>query len=170
LFERITYIVFLPAALIVRATIPTVDDETYNRCGGWRSCHARAPRLPHGPCRFFSIITPLCAGLFLLAGTGNIGSTIGSGFPAWALVLLLGVALGVVVFMTTRTAGPPRFYIVRAPLMAGGGTGSDGSEEQFFVPVAFVLSVMWVYVVANELVSLLQVRACRCGTFGAPWC
>lgn len=80
--------------------------------------------------------------MFFLLTIGMFNSDVGSGFPAWALVLIIGVALGVVVFLTTRSPGPPRYYLA-------------------FVPFAFVLSVCWVYVVANELVSLLQVRAVR---------
>jgi len=66
---------------------------------------------------------------------GNI--LIGGRFPAWALALCVGVLLAVIVAMTTRSDRRPCAHFL-------------------FAYLAFIVSVIWIYTTANEIVNLLQ--------------
>lgn len=62
---------------------------------------------------------------------------IGGKFPAWALALCAGLLLALVVAMTTKSEKRPRGH-------------------SLFAYLAFVISVVWIYTTANEIVNLLK--------------
>jgi len=66
---------------------------------------------------------------------GNI--LIGGGFPVWALALCGGVVLAFIVAMATTSNRRPRAHFL-------------------FGYLAFVVSVIWIYTTATEIVNLLQ--------------
>nr|XP_022342297.1 mitochondrial sodium/calcium exchanger protein-like [Crassostrea virginica] len=63
--------------------------------------------------------------------------TIGGSFPVWALVLIIGIVLSLIVFFTSKNDEPPKYHPV-------------------FAYVGFMVAVVWIYSVANEVVNILQ--------------
>ncbi|GFO27623.1 sodium/potassium/calcium exchanger 6, mitochondrial [Plakobranchus ocellatus] len=76
--------------------------------------------------------------VFASLGTGVGTKTIGSTFPVYVLVIILAAALAIGIFLTTKTTRRPRFHTALAYL-------------------GFVVSVVWIYCIANEIVNILQV-------------
>ncbi|XP_046544014.1 mitochondrial sodium/calcium exchanger protein-like isoform X6 [Haliotis rubra] len=58
-------------------------------------------------------------------------------FPLWGLVMIIGGVLAVSVFCVTRNTDKPRFHAL-------------------FAYLGFVVAVVWIYSVANEIVNILQ--------------
>lgn len=80
----------------------------------------------------------LTTGLLFASLATKVGlNTIGGSFPVWALVLIIGVALSLLVFFTSKNDQQPKYH----PL---------------FAYVGFVVAVVWIYSVANEVVNILQ--------------
>lgn len=80
----------------------------------------------------------LTTGLLFASLATKVGlNTIGGSFPVWALVLIIGVALSLLVFFTSKNDQQPKYH----PLYAY---------------VGFVVAVVWIYSVANEVVNILQ--------------
>ncbi|CAC5384113.1 SLC24A6 [Mytilus coruscus] len=63
--------------------------------------------------------------------------TIGGSFPVWVLLMVIGLILSIVVFCTSKNDVQP----VYQPALAYLG---------------FVLAVVWIYIIANEIVNILQ--------------
>lgn len=58
--------------------------------------------------------------------------------PAWILVVLIGVFFSIVVFFTSSPKNhPPPYYVV-------------------YIFLGIFMAVVWIYAIANELVSLLS--------------
>lgn len=77
-------------------------------------------------------------GLFFASIATGVGTkTIGGTFPVYVLVLVVALVVAVVVFVTTSTNKRPRFH-----------TG--------FAYLGFVVAVVWIYCIANEIVNILQ--------------
>ena len=67
------------------------------------------------------------------------GSTIGeAGYPVWALMVSGGILAAFVVAAVTDNHAPPKYHAAYGYL-------------------GFAVSVAWIYVVANEIVNVLQV-------------
>jgi len=89
---------------------------------------------------------PLCGLCFLLAplffvwATDNAGESLGKSFPVWALSVILGPIFALAVFSTTSwNKLPPKGYKV------------------VLLIISFSLSVVWIMLIANELVLLLGI-------------
>ena len=73
-----------------------------------------------------------------------LSATVGN-FPIYAIFLIAGAVLTVVVFAATRKSSlaevneAPSFYFA-------------------YTVVCFVVAIVWIYLVANEVVGLLKVR------------
>ncbi|GFR93467.1 sodium/potassium/calcium exchanger 6, mitochondrial [Elysia marginata] len=77
-------------------------------------------------------------GLFFASIATGVGTkTLGGTFPVYVLVLIVGAALAIFVFITTSTDKRPRFHTGLAYL-------------------GFVVAVVWIYCIANEIVNILQ--------------
>ena len=58
--------------------------------------------------------------------------------PVWGIAFIVGVALAVVVFFTTTLNQQPKFHWI-------------------FAYLGFLVSVVWIYTIANEIVNILTV-------------
>ncbi|KAK3084637.1 hypothetical protein FSP39_016661 [Pinctada imbricata] len=63
--------------------------------------------------------------------------TLGGSFPVWVLVLIIGICLSLLVFCTSQNDTPPKYHPV-------------------FAFLGFLVAVIWIYSVANEVVNILQ--------------
>lgn len=92
----------------------------------------------HNWTQYLSIINCVLGPVFTVfsvsAGLDRIG---GSEVRAWMLVLLGGFLLAILVSCTSRSSAPPVYHAA-------------------FAYAGFVISVVWIYIIANELVSLLK--------------
>jgi sodium/potassium/calcium exchanger 6 len=69
--------------------------------------------------------------------TGNIHKTIFGGFPIAVIILLIGLLIAGLIYKTTKYDTPPAYHWA-------------------FGYLGFVVSVTWIYGLANEVVDLLQ--------------
>ena len=118
-------------------------------------------------CATDSFFNVLLGGLYIISGV----------FPVWTLVLVLSVLVAIVVACTSRNDKPPVYHCVSLPLLhtlpshfplrvASSHSRHkhctiSPSSPQAFAWVGFVVSVVWIYCIANEIVNLLQVWRCH---------
>lgn len=75
--------------------------------------------------------------LFSVAAT-KVGFTmLGGSFPVWVLTLILGVLLAALVFFTSKNEVQPKYHAA-------------------FAYLGFLVAVIWIYSIANEIVNILQ--------------
>lgn len=94
--------------------------------------------------RSLASLSPVTVPLLVLLVTGHVKDRIHVGFlsrdvPIWELVVVGGLLVGIVVSFTTHRSHAPTSFLYSA----------------FFLLLAFVSCVCWIYAVANELVALL---------------
>lgn len=75
--------------------------------------------------------------LFSVAATKVGFHMIGGHFPAWALTLVLSIILAAVVFFTSKNEEHPKYHAA-------------------FAYLGFIVAVIWIYSIANEIVNILQ--------------
>ncbi|KAL4223077.1 Mitochondrial sodium/calcium exchanger protein [Mactra antiquata] len=75
--------------------------------------------------------------LFGVAATKVGFSKLGGSFPVWVLVLILGIMLAALVYFTSKNDTQPKYHSA-------------------FAYLGFVIAVVWIYSVANEIVNILQ--------------
>ncbi|KAK9123431.1 hypothetical protein Sjap_013033 [Stephania japonica] len=126
LFHKCLYILELPLYLPRRLTIPVVSEDK------WSKPFAVAS-VTFGPV-FLAIV---CCSKRSLSFEGRV--------IVYATSGLIGVLLGILSFLTTKSSAPPKKYLF---LWLIGG---------------FVMSVTWSYVTAQELVALLVSLGIICG-------
>ncbi|XP_003746887.1 mitochondrial sodium/calcium exchanger protein [Galendromus occidentalis] len=88
-------------------------------------------------CRLLNVLHCVTSPLALCFVSQTYASTVGDELPVPALVFIGGLCLAALVFFTSKHEEPPVYHSV-------------------YAFVGFVVSVSWVYVVANEVVSLLK--------------
>ncbi|XP_060067382.1 mitochondrial sodium/calcium exchanger protein-like [Ylistrum balloti] len=77
-------------------------------------------------------------GLFFSSLATKVGfDTIGGTFPLWALSLIIGAGLSLLVFFTSKDEVQPKYHPV-------------------FAYLGFLVACIWIYSVANEIVNILQ--------------
>ncbi|XP_052801563.1 mitochondrial sodium/calcium exchanger protein-like isoform X2 [Mya arenaria] len=79
------------------------------------------------------ILGPTFSMLATKVGLGTIGGT----FPIWALTLIVCVMLAAIVFFTSKNEQEPKYH-------------------PGFAYLGFVVAVVWIYSIANEIVNILQ--------------
>ncbi|XP_064651702.1 mitochondrial sodium/calcium exchanger protein-like [Lineus longissimus] len=79
------------------------------------------------------IVAPLFCVFAANAAMTNIGGVL----PVWGLVLMIGFSFSLLVFATSSHTEQPKYHWV-------------------FAYVAFIVSIFWIYTIANEIVNLLQ--------------
>ncbi|KFM81463.1 Sodium/potassium/calcium exchanger 6, partial [Stegodyphus mimosarum] len=87
-------------------------------------------------CRPLNIIHCLTSPMFVLLALGEYDQNVGK-IPIWGIVLLVSVAVATIVFFTSSNDSAPIYHGV-------------------FGYLGFIVSVLWVYVIASEIVSLLK--------------
>jgi sodium/potassium/calcium exchanger 6 len=88
--------------------------------------------------KFFAVICPIFIGPFILLAVNSLEYKLGGVFPLWILLMLIGACIGILIAFTSSWSQPPRKY------------------HFLFVFSGFACSVIWIYMVANELVDVLQ--------------
>lgn len=88
--------------------------------------------------QYLSAVQCVTAPLFTVAGAGFAGKMIHNVFPIWLVATMLGMVLAGAVLGATSYMRPPKAH----------------SAAAF---VGFIVSVVWIYSVANEIVNVLQV-------------
>lgn len=99
---------------------------------------ARLNRAPLRWHRWLSAINVLLFPIVATYGLAGLGSSVGnSSMPAWSLAILIGAFSSAIFVMATRNDQPPRWYGALAF-------------------VGFIAGIVWIYLIANQLVGLLQ--------------
>lgn len=79
-------------------------------------------------------------------------------FPVWTLVLIIGVLVAIVVACTSRNDRQPVYHCVGHQSTVSPSTALLLLYSlQVFAWLGFAIAVVWIYVIANEIVNLLQV-------------
>ncbi|ELU02575.1 hypothetical protein CAPTEDRAFT_98549, partial [Capitella teleta] len=112
-----------PGVIILRLAIPVVDEDRPNF--NW------SRPLNSLQC----LISPIIA--IFLANPSAALYYIGGMFPVWALVMVIGCVLGIVVFFTSTNEDPPKYHWA-------------------FAYLGFLLAVIWIQAIANEIVNILR--------------
>eukprot|EP00058_Branchiostoma_floridae_P006381 XP_002591869.1 hypothetical protein BRAFLDRAFT_60024 [Branchiostoma floridae] len=110
-----------PIQLVLNLTVSIVDFEEDNH--NWN--------------RPLNCLHCITGPLFVVFAINNGFDKIGGVMPVWAVVLMCGALLAVVVFCTSNSENYPIYHWA-------------------FGYLAFVVSVVWIYATANEIVNLLQ--------------
>lgn len=118
----------IPQALLVLVrdvTIPLLDQDAWSRP--------------------LATLSPITVPLFILLTSGSLETRVSllgedtRGVALWQLALVMGTVASTVVSFTTHRSRPPKSFLF----------------SLFFLSLAFVSCVCWIYAVANELMALL---------------
>ena len=95
-----------------------------------------APR--QGWCQYLAIIHCILGPVFTVFAISVARDKIaGTNIEVWHLTIILSLLLGIMVGFTSRSTHPPIYHKV-------------------FAFIGFIISIVWIYIIANELVSLLR--------------
>lgn len=86
--------------------------------------------------RYQAVLVPITCIPVIFVVTDQIGKTV-NGFPIFVIVMLCMIIPSLLIFFTTKWEEPPAY-------------------KHLFLGLCFFLSVMWIFMVAEELVALLQ--------------
>ncbi|XP_018416447.1 PREDICTED: sodium/potassium/calcium exchanger 6, mitochondrial [Nanorana parkeri] len=121
---KILKVVKYPIEVLLRISVPVVDPdkEDYN----WQR-----------PLNCIHLITsPVLCVFGLNSGTYGLYLIQGK-LPIWALLMIIGTPLAVIIFFTTKNSQPPKYYFL-------------------FSFLGFVTSALWISAAATEIVNLLR--------------
>ncbi|XP_068767599.1 mitochondrial sodium/calcium exchanger protein [Struthio camelus] len=123
-YWRLFRVLKVPVELVLLLTVPVVDPDKDDL--NWKR-----------PLNCLHVVTsPLLCILTLKSGTYGLYQIQGV-FPVWALVMLVGTVVAVLVFSTTSNEEPPKYHCV-------------------FAFLGFLASAMWINAAATELVNILR--------------
>ncbi|KAI1900496.1 hypothetical protein AGOR_G00050530 [Albula goreensis] len=114
----------VPWEVLLLLTVPVVDPDKEDR--NWKR-----------PLNCLHLVTgPLVCVLTFSSGKYGLHYIEGE-FPVWALTLISGLFLSIIIFCTTTNEQPPRYHFV-------------------FSLMGFIVSAIWISTAASEVVSLLH--------------
>ncbi|KAL0491775.1 13 TM domain-containing transmembrane protein [Acrasis kona] len=87
--------------------------------------------------RYFACCIPTFAPFLIFVATGYVDYMIKDKFPMVVIFIIVGMVLSIVMLITTTNRKPPRYQ----PLL---------------VCVAFAMSIVWIYLIAGNLVNVLS--------------
>ncbi|XP_067329365.1 mitochondrial sodium/calcium exchanger protein [Anolis sagrei] len=114
----------LPIEFVLRLTVPIVDPDREDQ--NW----TRPLNCLH------LIVGPVFCVLTLKSGGYGLYKIQGI-FPVWGVVLLAGVAMAVIIFVTTKNEVPPKYHWL-------------------FAFLGFLVSALWINTTATEVVNILR--------------
>jgi sodium/potassium/calcium exchanger 6 len=126
-YYKIMEVCKIPSSMILALTVPVVDyDEDDHKWNRWLNV-------------MHCVTGPLTMSLLIHLDSGPLGFLLlGNVLPLWSLVLCAGIVLALVVVFTSQNDKPPKYH---GPV---------------FSLLGFVSAIVWIYVIANEIVALLQ--------------
>ncbi|EFC40332.1 predicted protein [Naegleria gruberi] len=99
---------------------------------------------PNDWSKLFAILCPIFIPPFTLFTIGYISLNIpGSEFPIWVLGSMCGLFISILIHFTSKKCRKPFYHII-------------------FVISSFIMSILWIFTIANELVNVLN-------SFGILW-
>jgi sodium/potassium/calcium exchanger 6 len=87
--------------------------------------------------KYLQALQCFTAPVFFVFGANIWSMALGGVLPAWAFAMIVGAGLSLFVFVATSGDKPPRF-------------------QMLFSFLGFFVAVVWIYIIANEIVNLLQ--------------
>eukprot|EP00056_Hartaetosiga_gracilis_P005052 m.80796 g.80796 ORF g.80796 m.80796 type:complete len:729 (-) comp12032_c0_seq5:116-2302(-) len=88
--------------------------------------------------QYLQMLQLITSPVFFVFATGFGLTTIGdTNYPVWLLCVVVGGVLALIVWATSRASHPPKY-------------------QAAFGFMGFMVAVVWIYIVANEIVNLLQ--------------
>jgi sodium/potassium/calcium exchanger 6 len=118
-YHKLLTIIEFPATIARDFTVPTIDDEMWSK--------------------YYAIIQPITAPLFILFVTGYERDVVFGFLPAPIFAVIIGIVPSTIVMLLTHRTKPP--------------------SSQVFIAIwalfAFIMCVFWVYLLAGELVACL---------------
>eukprot|EP00049_Salpingoeca_infusionum_P006060 m.100790 g.100790 ORF g.100790 m.100790 type:complete len:697 (-) comp13183_c0_seq3:4403-6493(-) len=87
--------------------------------------------------QYLTMIQCVVSPLFFVFGSGLGMNMIADTYPVWLLSIMIGGVISLFVWCTTRASEPPSFHAA-------------------FAFMGFLVAVIWIYIIANEIVNLLQ--------------
>ncbi|XP_023217218.1 mitochondrial sodium/calcium exchanger protein-like [Centruroides sculpturatus] len=88
-------------------------------------------------CRYLNVLHCITGPLFILMVTGYALTMIGGKFPLICIILVICLILAAIVFFTSENDKQPKYHCA-------------------FSYLGFLIAVIWIYCIANEIVVLLQ--------------
>lgn len=88
-------------------------------------------------CRFLNVLHCITGPLFILLITGYSFTMIGGIIPVICVIFVIALIFSIIVFLTSENDKPPKYHCA-------------------FSYLGFLVSVLWIYCIANEIVVLLQ--------------
>lgn len=86
--------------------------------------------------RYQAVLWPVTSVPIFFIVSDQIGAKV-NGFPIFVIVMICMIVPSVIIFLTTKWEEPPKY-------------------KYLFLAICFVLSVIWIFIIAEELVALLQ--------------
>ncbi|XP_044131266.1 mitochondrial sodium/calcium exchanger protein [Bufo gargarizans] len=114
----------VPIEVLLLLCVPVVDPDKEDR--NWQR-----------PLNCLHVITSPLLCLFALHSGAYAFIVIQGALPVWALLLLIGSPLSLIIFFTTRNGEPPKYHCI-------------------FSFMGFITSALWISAAATEVVSLLR--------------
>ncbi|XP_040207835.1 mitochondrial sodium/calcium exchanger protein isoform X2 [Rana temporaria] len=121
---KILKVAKFPIEVLLRISVPVVDPDKEDL--NWQR-PLNCIQLITGPLLCVFCLNSGTYALYLIQGT----------MPIWALLLIIGTPLAVVIFFTTKNDQPPKYYFLFS----------------FF---GFIASALWISAAATEIVNLLR--------------
>ncbi|KAH9503937.1 Mitochondrial sodium/calcium exchanger protein [Bulinus truncatus] len=126
IFGKVYELFKCPLVLVLKLTVPVVGEVSEDGADVLRNWN-----------KLVNSLHVFTAPVFAMFATGVGFKTIGSVFPVYGLVMIICAILSIIVFLTSRRDHRPVYHTA-------------------FAYLGFVVAVIWIYSIANEIVNILQ--------------